>query len=551
MSCGIAALDRFEPSDARRSPVPAARAGVPRRRSRPAALPAGLRVAGRRVPRRDPAGSVFRGTRGAGGRGVLGAGVRPLGGRLRRASRARLCRGSPAGRPPRAGPGRVRVARSHAGRRRDDGRHGLGSSRLRAVDRGDLQPGPRGFGPDPALGDPHRRGRALPRGRGASRIPGARVRARGHAAAALAPPRLRRGRGPRAAGRDPASLLQARAAPRALAAALAAVRARRRPGGGRARPRRRRQERSGGRDPRAAAPRDGGRPSAARRRRSGRRSRPAWTRLSTGSGRSPACGHSARRCRFVRRGGPGGTWAGSGRDWDSSRTLRYRTPTGGASISGRSRPRPGSRASRWDGGPPGPGPARWSSKTGRCSPARRTVPAPTARPFACSSRIPGKASPSRRSTFLAATLRAKIRRRARRRRSGSPSFCAGRSVGPAPERSSSSFSPPTRTRARALWGAWSSSTASAALDGKAPTAVPAKEASRSFPVDAAPSILARVGIPPARDLAGRPVASLFAPGTLETATVASYGPRVAPPASTAPERDQEYLEKLRSLGYLQ
>jgi phytoene dehydrogenase-like protein len=40
-------------------------------------------------------------------------------------------------------------------------------------------------------------------------------------------------------------------------------------------------------------------------------------------------------------------------------------------------------------------------------------------------------------------------------------------------------------------------------------------------------------------------------GTLETATVASYGPRVAPPASTAPERDQEYLEKLRSLGYLQ
>ncbi|MET0620465.1 MAG: hypothetical protein ABW056_09300 [Thermoanaerobaculia bacterium] len=72
-----------------------------------------------------------------------------------------------------------------------------------------------------------------------------------------------------------------------------------------------------------------------------------------------------------------------------------------------------------------------------------------------------------------------------------------------------------------------------------------------LPVDAAPSILARVGIPPARDLAGRPVASLFAPGTLETATVPSYGPRVAPPASTAPKGDQEYLEKLRSLGYLQ
>jgi hypothetical protein len=72
-----------------------------------------------------------------------------------------------------------------------------------------------------------------------------------------------------------------------------------------------------------------------------------------------------------------------------------------------------------------------------------------------------------------------------------------------------------------------------------------------LPVDAAPSILGRMGIPPARDLAGRPVASLFAPGTLETATVPSYGPRVAPPASTAPERDEEYLEKLRSLGYLQ
>ncbi len=101
---------------------------------------------------------------------------------------------------------------------------------------------------------------------------------------------------------------------------------------------------------------------------------------------------------------------------------------------------------------------------------------------------------------------------------------------------------------------------SAALNGKSADSGSGQKSAASgsglksvqvLPVDAAPSILARVGIPPARDLAGRPVASLFAPETLETATVPSYGPRVAPPPSTAPERDQEYLEKLRSLGYLQ
>ena len=92
---------------------------------------------------------------------------------------------------------------------------------------------------------------------------------------------------------------------------------------------------------------------------------------------------------------------------------------------------------------------------------------------------------------------------------------------------------------------------SAAVDGRSADSGSRQKSIQVLPVDAAPSILARMGIPPARDLAGRPVASLFAPGTLETATVPSYGPRVAPPASTAPERDQEYLEKLRSLGYLQ
>ncbi len=73
---------------------------------------------------------------------------------------------------------------------------------------------------------------------------------------------------------------------------------------------------------------------------------------------------------------------------------------------------------------------------------------------------------------------------------------------------------------------------------------------RIRPEDAAPSILARMGVPAARDLPGRPVATLFAPGTVEPATVATYGPRIAPAASAAPESDREYLEKLRSLGYL-
>jgi hypothetical protein len=73
---------------------------------------------------------------------------------------------------------------------------------------------------------------------------------------------------------------------------------------------------------------------------------------------------------------------------------------------------------------------------------------------------------------------------------------------------------------------------------------------RIRPVDVAPSILARLGVPRAKDLDGEPVAALFAAGTVETAAVPSYGPRVAPAGSAAPESDREYLEKLRSLGYL-
>jgi len=73
---------------------------------------------------------------------------------------------------------------------------------------------------------------------------------------------------------------------------------------------------------------------------------------------------------------------------------------------------------------------------------------------------------------------------------------------------------------------------------------------RIRPEDVAPSILARSGVPAARDLSGAPVAALFTPGSLESVTVASWGPRVAPAAAARPESDREYLEKLRSLGYL-
>ena len=70
------------------------------------------------------------------------------------------------------------------------------------------------------------------------------------------------------------------------------------------------------------------------------------------------------------------------------------------------------------------------------------------------------------------------------------------------------------------------------------------------PVDVAPSILARAGIPVARDLPGRPVAALFRPGRVDSTTVATYGERVAPTPAASPGTDREYLEKLKSLGYL-
>ncbi|MGH9400377.1 MAG: hypothetical protein ACRD00_08400 [Thermoanaerobaculia bacterium] len=73
---------------------------------------------------------------------------------------------------------------------------------------------------------------------------------------------------------------------------------------------------------------------------------------------------------------------------------------------------------------------------------------------------------------------------------------------------------------------------------------------RIRPEDVAPSILARSGLPLAQDLPGRPAAALFAAGSLETSTVPTYGPRVATARGRGAATDKEYLEKLRSLGYL-
>ena len=70
------------------------------------------------------------------------------------------------------------------------------------------------------------------------------------------------------------------------------------------------------------------------------------------------------------------------------------------------------------------------------------------------------------------------------------------------------------------------------------------------PEDVAPTILARAGIPVAEDLPGRPVSGLFPGDLLETTTVASYGPRIRTASQGRVVTDKEYLEKLRSLGYL-
>lgn len=73
---------------------------------------------------------------------------------------------------------------------------------------------------------------------------------------------------------------------------------------------------------------------------------------------------------------------------------------------------------------------------------------------------------------------------------------------------------------------------------------------RIQPEDVAPSILARAGIPAAADLPGHSATALFDARFLERATVPSYGPRILMAPGQGTVSDREYLEKLRSLGYL-
>ena len=68
------------------------------------------------------------------------------------------------------------------------------------------------------------------------------------------------------------------------------------------------------------------------------------------------------------------------------------------------------------------------------------------------------------------------------------------------------------------------------------------------PADLAPTVLAVLGVPAARDVAGKVRADLLAGGAATTETIASWGRRRAgAPPSVDP---REYVENLRSLGYL-
>ncbi|HEV8268408.1 MAG TPA: hypothetical protein VGR00_09255 [Thermoanaerobaculia bacterium] len=68
------------------------------------------------------------------------------------------------------------------------------------------------------------------------------------------------------------------------------------------------------------------------------------------------------------------------------------------------------------------------------------------------------------------------------------------------------------------------------------------------PVDIAPTLLAVLGVPASRETAGKPRLDLLARGGATTSTVASWGRRRA--GSAPPVDPKEYVENLRSLGYL-
>lgn len=81
-----------------------------------------------------------------------------------------------------------------------------------------------------------------------------------------------------------------------------------------------------------------------------------------------------------------------------------------------------------------------------------------------------------------------------------------------------------------------------------PLAAPVPDGLKIAPEDVAPTLLAALGVPPARDLTGRLQPALLAKGASSGATVASWGRRRAPAAP--PIDPKAYVENLRSLGYL-
>lgn len=71
------------------------------------------------------------------------------------------------------------------------------------------------------------------------------------------------------------------------------------------------------------------------------------------------------------------------------------------------------------------------------------------------------------------------------------------------------------------------------------------------PEDVAPTVLARLGIPAAEDLGGFPLPDMLVAGALEKARVATYGTRASREPEAGPtEAGREYLQRLKSLGYL-
>jgi hypothetical protein len=68
------------------------------------------------------------------------------------------------------------------------------------------------------------------------------------------------------------------------------------------------------------------------------------------------------------------------------------------------------------------------------------------------------------------------------------------------------------------------------------------------PADVAPTVLSALGVPASRETAGKVRGERLQPGAASSATVASWGLR--PRASAVAIDPKEYVENLKSLGYL-